>query len=163
MVSGRKENRFFDDGDFTTEHDSINIWVIGNWRTVMSTVAPDYEMTSGKYVAEPVMNGYPPVFPDGIARGRAWWNLDKETRVHTTFTAVIEIKPIIESIGKVLRQLNIYKDRAKAIEFDKVIIILITATTMYDEVLKGQDIRVFHPAPPPEEKKGLEKFSEPET
>lgn len=73
-----KQDRWFDQADFTPEHDKMMLWLMKKWKAVVLTVAAplvgipndrSIEL-SGHFRGEPILNGYPPVFPDGIATGR---------------------------------------------------------------------------------------------
>lgn len=55
------------------------------------------------------------------------------------FKIVFEIKPEIKSFGEVLRQLNLYKERAEPSD-----IFLITPDERFDSQFEGQNIRVVH-------------------
>lgn len=76
-MAGKTEKRFFDDEDFTKEHDELNIWLLNNWKSVITKVAiqngqifdEPWEIEGGRYDPEPVFQGYPPIFPDGCASG----------------------------------------------------------------------------------------------
>jgi hypothetical protein len=75
------------------------------------------------------------------------------------FYIVFEIKPKIDSVGKVLRQLQEYRTRTKPsdqrvysdVEGDLNIpeylhqVVLITSDRRYDGVFSGQGFQVFHP------------------
>ena len=56
------------------------------------------------------------------------------------FRIIFEIKPTIQSFGRVLRQLKLYKSRARDSD-----IVLITNDKRYDAPFKSQDITVVHP------------------
>ena len=62
-----RAGRFFDDGDFTADHDAINAWVmLGGWKKIAAAIYPEYTDFLGEYRGEPPLEGYPTVYPDGL-------------------------------------------------------------------------------------------------
>ena len=84
-----------------------------------------------KFDLEPVLKGYPPVYPDCILE------LDSGE------TLVIEIKSHIYSFEPVLRQVQIYKSR---VGISKVIFMLIYPEkySKYDSIFRTQNIEIVH-------------------
>jgi hypothetical protein len=181
--------RFFDDEDFTSEHDSINIWAIQNWKEIIKFIGKGINNIEGKYEAEPVLEGYPPIFPDGIIIGKCWGekeyddnrcnNCKRSSRdcsesiesrrkecerlsLAEYFVIIIEIKPNIESFGKVLRQMNLYRERVRNRKHldgygrdRRIITVLISNDNRYDDVFRSQGIVVYHPPIPVSDEAGV--------
>ena len=212
-----RTDRFFDDGDFTSEHDAMDIaLVVGGWVEIVEQLFGVDEITwyEGAYNAEPPLEGYPTVYPDaiitklkqitdhkgvpvrtkrdGVYSGsysvecsvcRCWmdsesmpqhWDdikysddgysekkkqreaewvaglasrLVEKPCVKAMPAVCVEIKPEVDSFGKVLRQLNIYRSRMDS----ESRIVLVTHDTRYDEPFKKQRVDIYHPpgGPPP--------------
>ncbi len=222
--------RFFDEEDFTPTHDGIFLSLLKGdvWKPlVVRTVSlfEDARVAKGGIVGEPPLEGYPPVFPDAIAKftlerdhrsvppGLAWWspgsrNWDSRTnnlwircgakdctgsvvggrasaiekalydwvdpedwpraarvmideaplpplketcaveyRGETAhFQVVLEIKPKIDSFGRTLRQLQLYRQRASSPDYVTEIV-LVTPVWEYDESFNSQGVTVVHPTP----------------
>ena len=82
-----------------------------------------------KFDLEPVLKGYPPVYPDCILY------LDSDKKL------VIEIKSHIHSFEPVLRQIQIYKSRMENAIF---MLIYPEKYSKYDAIFRTQDIEIVH-------------------
>lgn len=144
---------FIDDDDFTSDHDMIFRLLMNNWVQMIG------EVHKGKYFdektnhfdgitgisfeAEPCLNGYPPLFPDARCR----FNLYSEGEMLGQHEWLIEIKPRIDSLGKVLRQLNLYRKRTQCQN-----ILLITGDDRFSKEIASQGYTVVYQELPIKEK-----------
>lgn len=247
---GKNATRFFDEEDFTSDHDKVFLELLDKWQELLHRVpgVPVFTgIADGEIVGEPVAKGYPPVFPDALASGKfvndhtkipvrvtfitgtgtsmegyptgngygrgkrvvqfgcagegcqrgsyeefesepfSSWSAspeqkaDYETRnaaalvkweqeqtqsskFWTTpcpgreFTAIFEIKPKVDSFGRVLRQLQLYRTRYEQERDTKMgyerrygewfRVILVTPDHRYDEQFLSQGFPVLHvPSP----------------
>lgn len=153
-----------DKGDFTPGHDEIAIWLYENWTSPVAEIiwkmvgkleAPIYP---DKLTPEPVLLGNPRLYPDAIAimnvvcRGELFYKIP----------VIFEIKPTIDSMGAVMRQIHDYQQRA--IEdrfFDQFeihrhhrrppMMMLVTNTRDFDAIFEDQGIHMVHPEDFPED------------
>lgn len=178
-----KRERWFDEGDFTGWHDLVSNslatkpekWAMEIARvaidesTVISAELKDLQM-------EPLLEGYPTVFPDALgtlrtrcnhrsiplkqtresnqvllqcsARNCPCWDVGKYPQPSIVYwkedctqqiKIVFEFKERIESLGSVLRQINIYRSRSSAVAF------LVTEDFRYEEAFLNQRIFLIKP------------------
>lgn len=70
--STTKSKRWFDEDDFTPQHDSIMISVMEGWKQYLSNLygqkyGAERLNLDGKLFGEPELKGFPPVYPDAVA------------------------------------------------------------------------------------------------
>ena len=94
-------------------------------------VMPEYEL-------EPVLNGYPPVYPDCILYIK---HEHRDHVEHVIRNVVIEIKSHIDSFEPVMRQMQIYRSRLPSAIF---MLIYPEKYSKYDSIFKSQDIEIVH-------------------
>ena len=101
-------------------------------------VSPSYKKccVMPKYKLEPVLKGYPPVYPDCIL-------FIEEERTGDIINVVIEIKSFIDNFEPVMRQMQIYRSR---FESSSAFFMLIYPEkySKYDAVFKSQGIEIVH-------------------
>lgn len=154
MIKMAKEKRWFDDEDFTPEHDKLMIEIMTNGPKYLHEYVPEYITAESLKVqwsikGEPCLEGYPPIYPDAIVclllHNKYY---DKLVIEHTY---VIEIKPRIDSFGSVLRQVQLYRSRMMDkrnrhwVSSEQMTMVLFTPDTRYDSLFKQQNIEVIHP------------------
>ena len=133
MTSNDRSLRFFDEEDFTSEHDKLFIYLLQNWKQILiDKKVEQLNWEAFEIIGEPCLEGYPPLFPDAIIKNRN----GECPRI------LFEIKPEIDSFSKVLRQLRLYQSRLK---LDNNKIILVTHETKFDEIFKSQFMICYHP------------------
>ena len=156
MATSGKDKRWFDEEDFTPEHDEMMLDLMETWRNYLELYSPTdiKEYDTFKFVGEPCLEGYPPVYPDGI--------IYRIREVgHVTPHIVFEIKPKINSFGAILRQLRIYEERVNSltrVDYGQrftyradesrgytVPVLLITKDHRYDDQFRRQGIMVEGP------------------
>ena len=96
-------------------------------------VMPEYEL-------EPVLKGYPPVYPDCILNIK-YDQIDGDYYIPSIQQLVIEIKSHIDSFEPVMRQMQIYRSRLPSAIF---MLIYPEKYSKYDAIFKSQDIEIVH-------------------
>ncbi len=105
------------------------------------------------FVLEPVLEGYPPVYPDCIIEIYEVFNnivsvSDTDGNIEASYEfdrekIVIEIKSHIESFEPIMRQMHIYKSRIR--DYNAVFMLIYPEKySKYDNIFKSQDIEVVH-------------------
>ena len=119
---------------------------LGDYSKSSFHVMPEYEL-------EPVLNGYPPVYPDCILNIKYDQIIRDDYRKHSIQKVVIEIKSHIDSFEPVMRQMQIYRSRLPSVIFMPHTIFMPPGIFMliypekyskYDTIFKSQDIEIVH-------------------
>ncbi len=143
-----RKPRWFDEGDFTGWHDRITNLLACEPHKVAKILADElfgYEVHDVHFEdlqLEPPLTGYPTVFPDAIGAVCATPN-DKKKQVLYQQNVVLEFKEHIDSLGAVMRQINIYLDRLNKREQGEYQAYLITPDLRYEEAFEAQQIYVL--------------------
>ena len=163
--------RWFDQADFTSEHDRLFERLLVAWKRLVPKPLPGVTIV-GEIRGEPSLAGYPPIYPDAIAYGhfecdhrdagidwKANGGLCLQCRAFVRefprtemcragdFKVVFEIKPKIDSLGSVMRQLQMYRDRAELKIYNGLgHVILITSDSRFDDSFENQGFIVVHPS-----------------
>lgn len=233
MTKNKTMERFFDESDFTPSHDEMFADLIVNWKEYfLSILKHSFPIrVEGDIEGEPILAGYPPLFPDAIATGIIYENhtskplivtfpewtewIEYSSRIcykcaicdrenfHETqlghrphepyfwreselekskamesfkkelelwekqksdiitdwqkprywkdfcsivkFKVIFEIKPYKESVGRILRQLNIYRSRIDQTDGESVYTVLITPDATFDKLFKSQGVIAVRP------------------
>ena len=150
-MSSNKEGyagRWFDQADFTSVHDQLFEQLLRCWKNLIPML-PRGATVHGDILGEPSLDGYPPIFPDAIARGLIELEGVKydDGNFGKAFKIVYEIKPEIDSLGSVMRQLQLYRERADLKHYtlgDRGQVVLITPDDRFDESFRAQGFVVMH-------------------
>jgi hypothetical protein len=153
-----------DKGDFTPEHDQITLWLDENWQEYLMAIIEDANEKNEwmkQYVfqtliePEKVFIGNPRLYPDAFTIVELCYG--EFPNEYRNFQQVIfEIKPTIDSLGAVVRQMNDYllrssEDRFRKQfsipknRFEKTIAVLVTNDNRYDAYLLKHGYFVIHP------------------
>lgn len=133
------QKRWFDQEDFVPEHDEMMIWLLDYKDKLFVYLYGDDSYL--EIEQEPVLDGYPPVYPDAIAK--VFNTLTKKLAGYL----IIEIKPKIDSYGSVTRQFSLYRKRfSEMFPREKFDCAIITEDNRFDKYFSGNNIYIFHPS-----------------
>jgi hypothetical protein len=154
-----KEKRWFDDEDFTPEHDRLMIDLMTNYKEILERAFLKESSIEDRWeiFGEPSLDGYPPIYPDAIIQ--LIRTIEDPNDCGLVFSPhyqfIIEIKPKIDSFGSVLRQIQMYRDRIKNLPYltkfsrsmfpGRSVMVLFTPDTRFDSLFQQQKIEVIHP------------------
>lgn len=146
MATSSNNKRWFDDEDFTPEHDEMMLDLMENWRVYLNVALRkagfDEVEIYGTIECEIGLGEYPTVYPDAISRDA---EAKRQNREHSErVMAIFEIKPKVHSFGSTLRQIKLYEQKARVGRM--AFPILITNDDRYDRHFVDQGVQVIHPA-----------------
>ena len=124
--------------------DALKKYQEGGWLTEHASAMYKEHCVMPEYGLEPVLKGYPPVYPDcilNIKYDQVIHDNQKTFIVHSIKQVVIEIKSHIDSFEPVMRQMQIYRSRLPSAIF---MLIYPEKYSKYDTLFKSQDIEIVH-------------------